>query len=45
MIAYVNANTSTHGVNLFYSNPEIYTESKLSAANLTWTVKTDDYFP
>ena len=45
MIAYVNANTSTHGVNLLYSNPEIYTESKLSAANLTWTVKTDDYFP
>jgi lysosomal alpha-mannosidase len=45
MIAYTNVNTSTHGVNVFYSHPSAYAEAKLAAADLTWTVKTDDYFP
>ena len=44
MIAYTNVNTSTHGVNLFYSHPSDYTESKLSS-NISWSVKTDDFFP
>ena len=44
MIAYTNVNTSTHGVNLFYSHPAEYTATKLSS-NLSWSVKTDDFFP
>jgi hypothetical protein len=31
-------------VNIFYSTPSIYTAAKL-ASNITWTVKTDDFFP
>jgi len=31
-------------INVFYSTPTIYTNAK-HAANLTWSVKNDDYFP
>jgi len=45
LINYVNVNTSTHGVNAFYSHPSAYVASKLGASSLSWSVKTDDYFP
>jgi len=32
------------GIDAFYSTPSIYLDA-VHAANLTWTVKTDDYFP
>lgn len=31
-------------VNALYSTPSIYTDVK-NAANLSWPLKTDDYFP
>ncbi|KJE92298.1 lysosomal alpha-mannosidase [Capsaspora owczarzaki ATCC 30864] len=41
LIHYVNADGR---VNVFYSTPSIYLDS-LHAANLTWSYKTDDFFP
>lgn len=32
------------GLNVFYSTPSQYVDA-IHAANLTWTVKTDDLFP
>lgn len=29
LIHYVNLNTSSHGINMFYSTPSIYTDDKL----------------
>ena len=41
LIHYVNLDGR---VNMFYSNPYAYTKAQ-SDANLTWTVKTDDFMP
>ena len=41
LIHYVNQDGR---VNVFYSTPTLYTKS-VNIANLTWTVKTDDFFP
>jgi hypothetical protein len=41
LIAAVNADGR---VNVFYSTPSFYVDA-VHAANLTWTVKTDDFFP
>lgn len=32
-------------VNVFYSTPAEYVAAKMSYANVTWPVKTDDFFP
>ena len=45
LIKYVNQGTGTvHNVNMFYSTPAEYTDARL-AADVTWPIKTDDYFP
>ncbi|KAK0605016.1 hypothetical protein LWI29_021857 [Acer saccharum] len=41
LIHYVNKDGR---VNAFYSTPSIYTDAK-NAANISWPLKTDDYFP
>ena len=41
LIHYVNQDGR---INMFYSNPYAYTKAQ-SDANITWTVKTDDFFP
>ncbi|KAK3275455.1 hypothetical protein CYMTET_16415, partial [Cymbomonas tetramitiformis] len=41
LIHYVNLDGR---VNAFYSTPSMYTDAK-HAANVTWTTKTDDWFP
>lgn len=41
LIHYVNLDGR---INVFYSNPYAYTKAQ-SDANITWTVKTDDFFP
>ena len=41
LIKYVNMNGTHHA---FYSTPASYVAAK-NKANLTWTLKTDDYFP
>ena len=42
LIKYVNEKDSRF--NLFYSNPTVYTDAR-AAEGLTWSVKTDDFFP
>ena len=44
LIHYVNQGTATHGVNMLYSTPSIFTDAKLSQG-ITWSVKTDDFMP
>jgi len=44
LIHYANLQSDTTGVNFLYSTPTGYTEA-VHAAGLTWTVKTDDFFP
>eukprot|EP01113_Clastostelium_recurvatum_P024055 TRINITY_DN286_c0_g1_i2.p1 TRINITY_DN286_c0_g1~~TRINITY_DN286_c0_g1_i2.p1 ORF type:complete len:1018 (-),score=282.92 TRINITY_DN286_c0_g1_i2:16-3069(-) len=44
LIAYINANRASYGVRAFYSTPSLYTDA-VHRANLTWEVKTDDFFP
>ncbi|OIW09637.1 hypothetical protein TanjilG_28236 [Lupinus angustifolius] len=42
---FINAATTQDGrVNALYSTPSIYTNAK-NAANISWPLKTDDYFP
>ncbi|XP_066563843.1 lysosomal alpha-mannosidase isoform X2 [Amia ocellicauda] len=44
LIHYVNAQSQGSGVNVLYSTPSCYLQ-ELHRANLTWPVKTDDFFP
>eukprot|EP01119_Soliformovum_irregulare_P008936 TRINITY_DN2201_c3_g1_i1.p1 TRINITY_DN2201_c3_g1~~TRINITY_DN2201_c3_g1_i1.p1 ORF type:complete len:965 (+),score=294.76 TRINITY_DN2201_c3_g1_i1:158-3052(+) len=44
LMKYINANQDEFKLNMFYSTPSIYTQA-LNKKNLTWTVKTDDFFP
>lgn len=45
LIRYVNERQESGSkVNIFYSTPSCYLSS-LNAANLTWTTKSDDFFP
>lgn len=44
LIYYVNQRSNETNVNIFYSTPSCYLYS-LYKANLTWSVKRDDFFP
>lgn len=44
LMHYVNEKSDETGIHMFYSSPTAYTEA-VNAAGLTWTVKTDDFFP
>ena len=46
LIKYVNRRQATHAsnINIFYSTPACYLHA-LNKANVTWPVKTDDFFP
>lgn len=44
LIKHVNENSEKYGVRVFYSTPSCYAKA-LQESNLTWTSKTDDYFP
>ena len=45
IIAAVNANSSTTGVTARYSTPSAYVRAKNAEKSITWSVKTDDFFP
>jgi alpha-mannosidase len=44
LVHYVNLQSGSTGIHVLYSNPAAYTAA-VNAANLSWTVKTDDFFP
>jgi hypothetical protein len=44
LMSFINSNPAIYGMNVFYSTPSIYVDA-VHAANLTWTVKTEDFFP
>ena len=44
LIYYVNLKSNQSKVNLFYSTPSCYLFA-LNKANVTWTIKSDDFFP
>ncbi len=43
LIQYVNQHQE-YNITMFYSTPSIYTEA-LNKKNITWSLKTDDFFP
>ena len=43
-MSYINSNQDVYGMNLIYSTPSIYIDA-VHNANLTWSVKTQDFFP
>lgn len=44
LMAYMNANQAKYNMTLFYSTPQTYVDA-IHARNLTWELKTDDFFP
>lgn len=43
-MAYMSANQAKYNMTLFYSTPQTYVDA-IHARNLTWELKTDDFFP
>ena len=44
LMAYMNAHQAQYNMTLFYSTPQTYVDT-IHAKNLTWSLKTDDFFP
>jgi lysosomal alpha-mannosidase len=44
LIKYVNEHSAEYGVHVKYSTPSLYLK-EVHKANLTWSVKSDDFFP
>ena len=44
LMGYIQNRSEEYGVNIFYSTPQTYVDY-VHAANLTYTYKTDDFFP
>jgi lysosomal alpha-mannosidase len=44
VIAYINANYATYGIDMFYSSPQKYVKA-VQAMDYTWPVNHYDYFP